>query len=262
MPATKTPRPLGIVLVHGGFHQSSCFALSKARLEAAGFSPVIGVDLPSVGTDPCVTLDDDARSIQTAIDAHINAGREFLALAHSYGGTPLTIATKGYSVTERAAAGKKGCIRAVVYITANMPPRKGASALSVLPPGLDIVDVGDDGLVRANAKAKAAFYGPDMPDETAEECMAALLPQSSAALFGGASVGLDELSVPAYYILCEKDQTIAPKTQEEIIATIPTLRRVLRNPGGHSAFITEVDRFVEQVVEIADEVERDGEVEA
>ncbi|KAF6811745.1 hypothetical protein CPLU01_15045 [Colletotrichum plurivorum] len=262
MPATKTPRSLGIVLVHGGFHQSSCFDLAKGRLEAAGFSPVVGVDLPSVGTNPSVTLDDDARSIQTAIEPHLEQGREFLALAHSYGGTPLTIATKRYSIPERAAAGKKGGIRAVIYLTANMPPKKGASALSVLPPGLDIVDVSDDGLVRANAKAKAAFYGPDMADELADAFMAALLPQSSAALFGGASVGLDELAVPAYYILCEKDQTIAPVTQEEIIATIPTLRRVLRNPGGHSAFITEVGRFVEQVVEIAEEVEREGEVEA
>ncbi|KAF6809722.1 hypothetical protein CSOJ01_06777 [Colletotrichum sojae] len=244
MAATKAPRSLGIVLIHGGFHQSTCFALAKSRLEAAGFSPVLGVDLTSVGTNPSVTLDDDARSIQAAIEPHIDAGREFLALAHSYG------------------AGKKGGIRAAIYLTANMPPKKGASALSVLPPGLDIVDVGDDGLVRANAKAKAAFYGPDMSDETADACMAALLPQSSAALFGGASVGLDELTVPAYYILCEKDQTIAPATQQEIIATIPTLRRVLRNPGGHSAFITEVDRFVEQVVEIAEEVEREGEVEA
>lgn len=74
--------------------------------------------------------------------------------------------------------------------------------------------------------------------------------------------GGDELAVPACYILCEKDQTIAPTTQEEIIATIPTLRRVLRNPGGHSAFVTEVDEFVEEVVEIAEEVEREGEVEA
>ncbi|KAF3797732.1 hypothetical protein GCG54_00014632 [Colletotrichum gloeosporioides] len=261
MPAIRAPRSLGVVFVHGGFHKSSCFDLAKAQLETAGFSPIIGVDLPSVGDDPKVKLDDDARKIQTDLDSYLDEGKEFLALAHSYGGTPLTIASKGYSVAERAAQSKKGGIRAVVYVTANMPPKKGASALSVLPPGLDIVDVAD-GLVTANAKAKAAFYGPDMPDELADKCMAALLPQSQEALFGGASVGLDELTVPAYYIFCEKDQTIPPTTQEQIIATIPTLKRVLRNPGGHSAFITEVDKFVEQVTEIADEVERDGRVKA
>ncbi|KAH0420198.1 hypothetical protein CcaCcLH18_14134 [Colletotrichum camelliae] len=130
MPAVRAPRSLGIVFVHGGFHKSSCFDLAKAQLEAAGFSPIIGVDLPS-----------------------------------------------GYSVAERAAQSKKGGIRTIVYVTANMPPTKGASALSVLPPGLDIIDVAD-GLVTANSKAKAAFYGPDMPDE-----LAAALPQVQSSQF-------------------------------------------------------------------------------
>ncbi|KAL0937224.1 uncharacterized protein CTRU02_206955 [Colletotrichum truncatum] len=258
MPAAKAPKPFGIAFVHGGFHLPSCFDLAKNRLEAIGFSPVVGVRLPSVGTDPRVTVEDDARSIQTALDPYLEQGIEFLALAHSYGGTPLTVASKGYSVNERAAqTGKKrGGIRAVVYITANMPPQKGASALSVMPPGLDIVDV-VDGLVTANQKAKAAFYGPDMPDELADECMAALLPQSQNALFGPSPIGLEDLTIPAYYILCEKDQTIPPAIQEQIISTIPTLKRVLRNPGGHAAFITEVEKFVEQINEIADEVEEE-----
>ena len=87
--------------------------------------------------------------------------------------------------------------------------------------------------------------------------MAVLLPQSLQSVIGGVSAGVDELTVPAYYIVCEKDQTILVHTQEEMIATIPTLKRVLRNPGGHSAFITEVDKFVEQIIEIADEVENE-----
>ncbi|KAF9874902.1 hypothetical protein CkaCkLH20_07596 [Colletotrichum karsti] len=258
MTATKNAKPLGIVFVHGGFHQSSCFDVPRSRLEAAGFSPIIGVNLPSVGTNPDVSVEDDARQIRHDLAPHLDEGKEFLAIAHSYGGTPTTIAAKGLSVSERAADGKKGGVRAVVYVTANMPAKKGASALSVLPP-IDIVDVTDDGLVTANAKAKAVFYGPDMADELAEECMASLLPQSQKALFGGVSVGVEELSVPAYYILCEKDKTIPVATQEEIISSIPTLREVLRNPGGHSAFITEVDTFVGQIEHVSDDVEkRDG----
>ncbi|KAL2876110.1 hypothetical protein SGCOL_008649 [Colletotrichum sp. CLE4] len=256
MSAVSSPsRSLGIVFAHGGFHLPACFDLAKARLEKAGYSPVVAVRHPSVGTDPKITVDDDARNIQADLAPYLEEGKEFLALAHSYGGSPLTIAAKGYSVKERAALGLKGGIRAIVFVTANMPPKAGASALSVLPPGLDIVDMAD-GLVMANAKAKAAFYGPDMDDKLADECMAALLPQSQAALLGPASVGSEELTVPVYYILCEKDQTISSATQEQIISTIPTLKRVLRNPGGHSAFITEVDKFVEQIKEIANEVEK------
>ncbi|KAF4981217.1 hypothetical protein FZEAL_2947 [Fusarium zealandicum] len=258
MSTTKSLRPLGILFAHGGFHLPSCFDLPKERLEAAGFSPVVAVRHPSVGTDPNVTMEDDARNIQAELAPYLDQGIEFLALAHSYGGTPLTIAAQGHSVADRAAQGKKGGIRAVVFVTANMPPKRGASALSVLPPGLDIVDVAQ-GLVTANPKARAAFYGPDMADEDADKLMASLLPQSMEALFGPASVGAEELTLPAYYILCEKDQTIPPATQEAIISTIPTLKRVLRNPGGHCAFVTELDLFVEQISEIANEVGKERE---
>ncbi|GKT42545.1 uncharacterized protein ColSpa_02726 [Colletotrichum spaethianum] len=253
MPAAQNPiKPLGIILAHGGFHQPSCFDLAKARLEDAGFSPVIAVRHPSVGYDTKITVDDDARNIQAELAPYLEQGKEFLAIAHSYGGTPLTIAARGHSVAERSSQGKNGGIRTLVYLTANVPAKAGDSALSVLPPGIDIVDVAD-GLMSANSKAKSAFYGPDMPDEVAEECMASLLPMSQGALAGPASIGGDTVTIPAYYIICEKDQTIAPATQEHIASTIKSLKRVLRNPGGHSAFITEVDKLVEQINEIAGE---------
>lgn len=248
---------LGLVLVHGGFHQPNCFDAAKSRLSAAGFAPIVAVSNPSVGTDPSITVDDDARNIAAELAPFLAQGRQFVALSHSYGGTPLTVALKTLSVAHREAQGLQGGVRAVVYLTSNMPPTKGLSALSMFPPGLDILDVAD-GLATANTKAKAAFYGPDMADDAADAFMAALLPQSQESLFGPASVGLDELTVPAYYILCEKDQSIRPETQEQIMATIPTLKRVLRNPGGHSAFVTELDLFVRQVIEIVDEVETDG----
>ncbi|KAK7421726.1 hypothetical protein QQZ08_009814 [Neonectria magnoliae] len=224
MSVTNASRDLGIVLAHGGFHLPSCFDLAKERFEAVGFSPVIAVRHPSIGAD--------------------TKGKEFLGISHSYGGTPLTIAAKGYSVDERAAEGKKGGFRAVVYVTSNMPPKKGGSALSIIPP-VDIVDV-EDGIAKANVKAHAAFYGPDMADDLADKFL--------AALAGPSPVGLDELKTPAYYILFEKDQTIPAATQEQIISTIPTLKRMLRNPGGHCAFITELELFVEQIFEIAAEV--------
>ncbi|KPM46053.1 hypothetical protein AK830_g434 [Neonectria ditissima] len=249
--SAATSKDLGIVLAHGGFHLPSCFDLAIERFKAAGFSPVIAVRHPSIGTDTKITCEDDGRNIQEAIAPYLYQGKEFLGISHSYGGTPLTIAAKGNSVAERAVEGKKGGFRAVVYVTSNMPPTKGGSALSVIPP-VDIVDVAE-GIAKANVKARAAFYGPDMADELADKFLAACLPQSLEALAGPSPVGLDELKTPAYYILCEKDQTIPAATQEQIISTIPTLKRVLRNPGGHCAFITELDLFVEQIFEIAAE---------
>ncbi|KAK2038204.1 alpha/beta-hydrolase [Colletotrichum somersetense] len=253
MSPPEAPRePLGIVLIHGGFHRPSCFDLAKARLEQSGFSPVVAVSHPSVGYNNKLTAEDDARNIQVELEPYFDQGKEFLAIAHSYGAVPVIIAAQGYSVAERASRGLKGGIRTIVFIAANVPPKAGESALSVLPPGVDIVDLAD-GLMSANAKAKAAFYGPDMADDMAEKCMADLLPQSLEALAGPTPLGADTLTVPAYYIICEKDRTVPPATQEHLASTIKSLKRVLRNPGGHSAFITEVDKFVEQIKEIAGE---------
>ncbi|UKZ78725.1 hypothetical protein TrVFT333_006471 [Trichoderma virens FT-333] len=154
----------------------------------------------------------------------------------------------------KASQGHKRGIRAVIFVTSNIPQKKGDSALSVLPPGLDIVDFAN-GLATANAKAREAFYGPHMADDVADSFMSALLPQSEEALLGPVSVGLEDLTVPAYYVICENDRAIDPDTQRNIVDMIPTLKRVLHNPGGHSAFITHVNEFIDQVLGIADELE-------
>ncbi|KAI1877330.1 hypothetical protein JX265_003338 [Neoarthrinium moseri] len=146
-------------------------------------------------------------------------------------GTPLNAAAKGYSVTERAAQHQKG----------------------------DVVDAAD-WLTVANGKAKAAFHGPEMAEDEADQYLASLLPQSLQSLTGGPSVGVEEITVPIYYILCEKDQTISPATQQDMISTIPSLKRVLRNPGGHAACVTEVEKLVKPIIEIADEVEKEPKV--
>lgn len=210
MSTALATKPYGLILIPGGFHLPSCFDKAKQQLEASGFSPVLAVRHPSIGHDRAyVSVEDDARNIQATLQPHIDQGIEFIAISHSYGGTPLTIATEGFSIEERAARGQKGGIRAVVYLTSNMPPKKGASALSVLPPGLGIVDLTDDGLAVANlktkAKAKAAFYGPDTDDAVADVLMSGLLPQSIKALVGDVAFALEDLKVPAYYIVCEKD---------------------------------------------------------
>ncbi|KAI1849966.1 hypothetical protein JX266_004345 [Neoarthrinium moseri] len=191
-------------------------------MEAARLAPVLAVRHPSIGRGPKITVEDDARNIQAAMAPHPEKSMEFVAVSHS-----------------------------------TAPPRAGACALSVLPPGSDVVDAAD-WLTVANGKAKAAFHGPEMAEDEADQYLASLLPQSS--LTGGPSVGVDEITVPIYYILCEKDQTISPATQQAMISTIPSLKRVLRNPSGHAACVTEVEKLVKPIIEIADEVEKEPKV--
>ncbi|KAF0321906.1 hypothetical protein GQ607_010839 [Colletotrichum asianum] len=94
-----------------------------------------------------------------------------------------------------------------------------------------------------------------MSEETANQYMATWEPQSLAALAGPVTFCIEDLNISTYYILCEKDLCLSPALQQKIASTIPNLKSLLRNPGGHSAIITEVETFVEQLIGISEEVE-------
>ncbi|KAF4880871.1 Methylesterase 3 [Colletotrichum siamense] len=254
MSTTAAPRKLGILLAHGGIHTPTCFDPAKARLEAAGFFRVIAVRYPSLGTDPTITMDDDARNTQSELSPHLEEGREFLCVAHSYGGTPMVAAVQGFSTADRKAKGKRGGIAAVVFITAVIPAARGGGAFDIIPSELDIMSV-INGIVVGKPAAKDVLYKPDMSEEMANKYMAMWEPQSLAALAGPVTFCMEDLNISTYYILCEKDLCLSPALQQKIASTIPNLKRLLRNPGGHSAIITELEKFVEQLIEISEEVE-------
>ncbi|KAF6811244.1 hypothetical protein CSOJ01_05802 [Colletotrichum sojae] len=262
MSSTTAPKKLGILLSHGALMQPSCFDPLKARLEAAGFSPIIAVQHPSIGTDPSVTSEDDARHIQAELAPFLDEGRVFLCVAHSYGGVPVVAAAKGFSVAEREARGLRGGIAAAVFIAAIVPTKKGTGPMSMLPGDLDLADVSVDGVLTGKPEAAAILCGPDMTEGEMEAVRATWQPQSAATVAGPVPLGMEDLTTPSYYVVCEKDRCVPAALQEEIAASAPLLKRVLRVPGGHASIVTQVDRLAEQIVEISAEVEKEEEVKA
>ena len=66
--ATENPT---LILVHGGFHNPSCFYLIKPKLEALSYT-VLTPHLPtSRGLSPTATLTDDVTAILEASKKHI-----------------------------------------------------------------------------------------------------------------------------------------------------------------------------------------------
>lgn len=64
---------------------------------------------------------DDAALIASEVEKFADQGKDVVILAHSYGGVPMTESVKGLSKKERAAAGKKGGIVRLGYMTALVP---------------------------------------------------------------------------------------------------------------------------------------------
>jgi hypothetical protein len=58
-----------------------------------------------------------------------DAGQEVVIIGHSYGGVPACAATQGQSVSERAAEGKKGGFRSIIYMAGFAIPERGKDLL-------------------------------------------------------------------------------------------------------------------------------------
>ena len=74
-----------VVLVHGAWHGSWCWAPVVSRLDAAGRRSVT-VDLPSVSST-AATLPDDVACVRAVLDA---LDGDALLVGHSYGGVVVT----------------------------------------------------------------------------------------------------------------------------------------------------------------------------
>lgn len=122
----------GILFSPGAFHPAACFDEAKARLSASGFEPVLVTTHPSLGAqNGHKTLVDDTEAVRSLLGPHVGAGREFVLVAHSYGGFPAWGATEGWTVAERAATGERGGVLAVVLVGASVPLSPGAFPLGI-----------------------------------------------------------------------------------------------------------------------------------
>lgn len=117
-----------LVLVHGAWHHPSHYKLLVEACRNEGFQDIVTPRNPTSGSIEQVvgkTYLDDVQVIQEATAPFLDAGRELVLVAHSYGGVPAASSLQGNTVQERAEKGLKGGIRGLVSIAAFLLPQKG-----------------------------------------------------------------------------------------------------------------------------------------
>jgi surfactin synthase thioesterase subunit len=98
-----------LVIVHGASHTSEHFVPLANALQAAGFTNVCNLTLPSAGSKPAVTsFDPDAAHIRDTVTKCVDSGEDVAVIMHSYGGAPSCEAVRGLSKEDRAKEGKTG----------------------------------------------------------------------------------------------------------------------------------------------------------
>ena len=207
-----------IVLVHGAWHGSWCWARVAERLEARGHS-VTAVDLHRG------TLAADTRVVQDVIDS---ADDHAVVCGHSYGGSVIT----GLAPAR---------IKHAVYLAAPVPdiPSTATSRTASVAPTADWIGYDHDGgsCVVLAERAGDVFYH-DCDAEIAEAATRQLVPQRTAVFADSPATALWK-HVPASYIVCAEDRIFPAQAQRQVAAA--RCLSVETVPTSHSPFLSRPD---------------------
>ena len=223
-----------IVLVHGAFAGALAWQEVIPLLQREGYN-VIAVENPLL--DP----GQDVATTKRVIDAETGAGRDVVAVGHSYG---------GFVITGAAVGNPK--VKALVYAAAFAPePNERVDAfLQQYPSDLGTALVPDaaPGFLRIDpAKFHDVFAG-DLPEREARVAAAAQKPIVGSAF--GATVPIAAWkTIPSWYIVSRLDHALNPDL-ERMYARRMNARTTELN-ASHVAFISRPREVARVILEAA-----------
>lgn len=122
-----------IVIVPGAWHRPQHFQHLIDRLNTLNYEAV-GVTLPSVDSSPPhESWDQDAQAVRKVILEYLDAGKDVIGLAHSFGGVPMSEAVKGLGQEAREKQGLKSGVVRLVYMCAMAMPEGQTHVAQVAP---------------------------------------------------------------------------------------------------------------------------------
>ncbi|KAF2125813.1 alpha/beta-hydrolase [Dothidotthia symphoricarpi CBS 119687] len=238
-----TPNPT-ILLIPGSFAPPTIYHPLITALRTASH-PALVLTLPSTQKRhplPPATMHDDASLIRAVTEALIAQGKQVVVVCHSYGGVPTSEALVGLGVGKEGGGG----VRRIVYFTA-VVPRVGERQVDAVGMAGGMVEGAVDGYMHTAPHLLAQAIGNDLPTWEEAYELASLLPHHSAASFTEAVTRVAYESIPASYILCERDFIISPELQEGFIGVLREGGRevgVVRLDAGHCANWSRVGEVV------------------
>lgn len=141
-----------LILCHGAWHSVNFFDKVIGILEPLGYRCVT-VPLPSIGRVPPSTgIDEDINAVRTAVLKELEADRDVVMHAHSWGGIPVSSALNGLGKFERQRDGLTGGVTKLTYVAAMVIPEDVSfiDAVGGLPPDWVVQDVRTSSLFETN----------------------------------------------------------------------------------------------------------------
>ena len=216
-----------IVLVHGGYADSSCWNGVIARLQGNGYTTICG-------SNPLRGIPTDAPYIASLLDS---VAGPIVLVAHSMGGT----------VTTNAAAGKSN-VKALVYIAAFVPDVGETQGelinmfpgSQVLPVSVPVPYTKPDGTTGTDlylSKDGQAAFAADLPTSTFQLLQATQRP-FDADSFIYPTTAAAWRTIPSWGLVAGRDKAIPPAC-ERFMYSRAKARKVVEAPtSSHLAMIS------------------------
>ncbi|KAJ5822559.1 hypothetical protein N7447_004899 [Penicillium robsamsonii] len=242
-----------IVIVPGAWHRPAHFEglideLAKINYDAEA------VTMPSVDSSPpLATWDQDAQAVREMIMSKLDAGKDVVVLAHSFGGIAMSEGAKGLGKKERGAQGLKGGIIKLVYMCAMALP-EGQSHIGHLVPqtpeeeeverqgkelelkcgGLEVTS--DGAMLLPKDHIHLIFYNRcDQKDIDRAVGLLGTFPMGPLAVPVTYTAYRE---IPSTYIVCKNDMALREPFQRRMIAQGEGCFEVEECEEGHSPFMS------------------------
>ena len=223
-------KPVGIVLVHGGFVDGSGWQGVHDILAKDGYEVI-------VVQNPTISLADDVLVTRRAIAA---AKNPVVLVGHSYGGVVITEAGNDPKVASLVyiAAFAPDAGESVQTLIANPPP--GAAVPPILPP--------QDGFLALDKAKFAAAFAADVDPATAQFMANAQVPWGLEAA-GGAVTTAAWRSKPSHYLVATDDHMIPPPAQRQMAQRAGA--QVTETTGSHAVYVSRPEEVAQTIRQAA-----------
>lgn len=121
-----------IYLFNGGWFPASVWSGVQTALKAKGYEMIVPELLSNAtdGSQAGKSALDEVQQCHQIVEPLMDAGNTIVVAGWSFGSIPAIMATKGWTLSERKAVGKRGGFKSIVHI----------AGLAVLTPNVDFLD--------------------------------------------------------------------------------------------------------------------------
>jgi pimeloyl-ACP methyl ester carboxylesterase len=232
----------GFLLVHGGFHNASCWDRVVPLLDR----PALAVDLPGRGAHPAdmeeVTLEACVQSVLGDLE---ESGLERVVLVgHSLGGATVSV----------VAARKPARVAHLVLVSTLIAPEGGAIVDGFLPETRDDairrLGEGEGARIEMSDAHHREMLNDDMSEDDLAFCLACHGPESRHLFMDRASRSGMPDSLPRTYVCLRSDLSVSREQQAHAISLMPGLA-IREIDAPHPVMVTHARELAAILNEIA-----------